>query len=193
MHQSSTLYVAASIPRFIRNTRLAHLRLGSIIGSWAIENPHSMNIVYDVVMLPADEFARAMTYLAVPAMTSPALRRENFNGAYSPKDIKQMVVDGTDPEARQIAVRHFVQEFKLNINRTIYEDNVTVVATVATRDMNATSCTRMMSVPRNAAMATKAAVPSRRSLTGLLRAFPMKDFREGPSITGYPSALISAT
>ena|ERR1700722_5976278 len=181
---SSLTFLAASIPRFVRTAQLSHLRIGAIIGSWAIENKNDLNLVFDVIMLPKHDFMRMRAQLSTPFISSPALSRSGTLGSYIPKDIKQIDISPLERHPHRAAALHFIREFGLDINRTIYADDTSVAATVATRTMNSTSCTRMISAPRKVLRATRAAVPSRRSPTGLLRAFPMNDFREGPTITG---------
>jgi hypothetical protein len=185
-------FTAASIPRFLHRSRLPWLRLEAIIGSWAIEDPHDIHLTYDVIMLPEPEFMRARTCLTTPQISTPALRYDSFTVSYIPKDIKHITIFSWEKDPTREAARHFIKMFGLDINRTIYGDDAKVVATVATRVIKPTSCTRMISAPRKAAIATRAAVPASRSPTGLLRIWPMKDFREGPNNTGYPKSLMSA-
>jgi len=160
-----TIFVAASIPRSMRTTRLSHLPLNVVIGSWAIENDEDMNVVYDVIMLPESEFRRSQIRLGDAHLANPSLSRGNMNTAYSPRDMRKVTVPEGEADPARWAARYFAPLFSLDIHRTIYGDDVTVAASLATSAIKETSWTRTISAPKNAASAVVDAVPASRSPT----------------------------
>ena len=174
----SLTFVAASIPRFIRTSCLSHLGLEAIIGSWAIENKNDINLMYDVIMLPKHEFMRARTHLASPFTTSPALRRGNPFTTYIPSDIKEITLDASRENSWRTAALHFIREFGLDINRTIYAGDTSVAATVARRTAYFEPSGRALSQTENSRTYVINSFRRRRSSAGLLRVWPHKDYRD---------------
>ena len=110
---NSIKYLAASIPRFIRSSRLFYLPRKTIIGSRFIKPDGSIGIVYDIVMLPEREFMRASLYLGSDLGATPELRMSRISPNFVPRDTKIVYVarDEDDPEA--IARDFFIKEFGL--------------------------------------------------------------------------------
>jgi hypothetical protein len=109
-------YLAASIPRSIRAARLRQVRLESIIGSWHRESSPGQFLVYDVVMLPEQEFIRMRAALASTTQGTPSLQQSSVVPPYIPTDTKEFIVPAGEADAFAFAKQHFVQEFKLNNN-----------------------------------------------------------------------------
>lgn len=103
-------YVAASIPRFIRTARLAHVPVNCIIASWHVEQENDLNYIFDIIMLPEREFLRARMYLSTPNI-SPALQRGAFVPSYIPKDIKSVTVPAGEHHPERYARDYFLKEF----------------------------------------------------------------------------------
>ncbi len=157
------VYMAASIPRSMRTARLSYLPLDTIIGSWSIDsNPRQF---FDVIMLPEPDFLRAKLRLGISTLANPTLNLVGFNAGYVPQDTRRVAIPDNVKNPYEYAANKLQQLFNLDIHRTIYPDHPSVEATVTTRDMNLTSWTRKISAPKNADIATTAAVPSSRSST----------------------------
>jgi hypothetical protein len=106
-------FMAASVPRFLRASRLSYLPLKCIIGSWRIEIEDDINLVFNVVMLPADEFTRAKSYLATPTLTTPSLHYGRFAPAYGFKDTKEIIVPADEADPENYAKAYFLEAFNL--------------------------------------------------------------------------------
>ncbi|HUY69133.1 MAG TPA: hypothetical protein VMV79_07515 [Alphaproteobacteria bacterium] len=104
-------YMAASVPRFIRTARLSHLPLNTIIGYWFTKAADNSHYVFDVIMLPALEFLRTKSYLAVPDTASPSLQAGKFAPPYIPKDVKEVTVPSDEADPESFARAHFIKEF----------------------------------------------------------------------------------
>lgn len=112
--QAGIKFVAASVPRYIRNARLFYLGRDTIIGSRLVKN-NSGNLVYDVIMLPEQEFMRAklLLSLAVGQSSSLELTMSKMTPAYSPVDARSFIVPPSDPDPWGAARAHFRELFKL--------------------------------------------------------------------------------
>ncbi len=105
-------YIAASVPRYIRQARLPQMPVQAIIGARLIGN-----MAYDIIMLPEKEFAGAMARLAaaepVGAMNFVPGR---FVPAYSPKDrqVFTPTLESTSDEAAALAKAFFLKQFGLD-------------------------------------------------------------------------------
>ncbi len=104
-------YMAASVPRFVRNARLSHLPAKCIIGCWYIGRENDINVVYDIIMLPEIEFVRARGHLGTPDSAMPSLTRGKFTPPYIPQDIKQVIVPLDQPNPEHYARNYLRQEF----------------------------------------------------------------------------------
>jgi hypothetical protein len=106
-------YMAASILRSIRQSRLGHLPRHVVIGSIAIERKNDLNVIYDVIMLPAAQFMRARSHLAAPA-PSMHLNPGEFSPPYIPHHVKEFMVPSGAPYAEKTAQEHFKKEFGID-------------------------------------------------------------------------------
>jgi len=111
--QASVKFVAASIPRYIRNSRLFYLHRGAIIGSRLHKHGDSVGMLYDIVMLTEREFQRARLYLGMEGFGSPQLSMSKLTPAYISKDAKAFSVPLTDPHPERTAAAYFLKEFGL--------------------------------------------------------------------------------
>lgn len=111
---TSRTYMAASVPRFLRQTRLGYLPLSCIIGSRLLVGDGGSNLIFDIVMLPVQEFQRMRTNVGVQHVVEPSLKAgPSFNPVFVLADSKTFVVpEGVrDPEA--LAKNHFLNLFGL--------------------------------------------------------------------------------
>ena len=107
-------FTAASIPRFIRTSRLWYLRFDTIIGSRMIKHEGQQEgVVYDIIMLPSNEFTRARAYLGVQNMGNIALELFKVTPAYVPQDAQEITVPDTEPDPRDYALKYFLKAFDL--------------------------------------------------------------------------------
>ncbi|MDR3425137.1 MAG: DnaJ domain-containing protein [Alphaproteobacteria bacterium] len=110
---SSKIYMAASIPRSIRAARLGYLPLQAIIGCRFIKKENDLNLVFDIVMLPEDQFLRAKFYLSVPDMMGADLHSGRFMPPYILRDIKEIIVPADEADPEKYAKAYFKKEFRL--------------------------------------------------------------------------------
>jgi hypothetical protein len=106
-------YYAASVPRTMRAARLGHLRTDAVLGCWFFKSAGGSNQVFDVIMLPEAEFARAKNQLIAPAMGSVLQQQGQPTAPYILKDIKEIDVPEGDPNPAQTAAAHFRKAFNL--------------------------------------------------------------------------------
>jgi hypothetical protein len=95
-------YRAASVPRFLRISRLAYLPPQSIIGSHSIPGENGARVVFDVVMLPVEEFQRMRAHIGLQVMPTAALN-----------DMKELAVPPEESDAEVFARNYFQLEFGL--------------------------------------------------------------------------------
>lgn len=106
--------MAASVPRFIRQTRLGYLPLDCIIGSRLTKGDGGASLVFDIVMLPVLEFQRMRTNVGLQQVVSPALNAgTGFNPVFMLADSKQVVVPEGEPDPKAYAKSHFLALFGL--------------------------------------------------------------------------------
>lgn len=106
-------YYAASIPRSIRAARLRQLRLENIVGSWSRESQPGQLAVFDVIMLPAQEFTRARAMLASPDV-GMANERGGMTPPYIPADVKEVTVPDGESDPFAFAKAYFKKAFGLD-------------------------------------------------------------------------------
>ena len=106
-------YMAASVPRYIRNKRLFYLGRDAVIGSKLVKSEGSVGLLYDIIMLPEREFLRARLNLGIEASGSPALEMSNLTPAYIPIDTKEVLVPPTETNPHEYAKTHFQKKYGL--------------------------------------------------------------------------------
>lgn len=107
-------FMAASVPRFIRNSRLFYLPRHAIIGSRLVRPAGSAGMVYDVIMLPEIEFRRLRLYLGTETAAMPELGLSKLTPAYIPIDTKEVFVPAGETDPWHYARDYFVKEFGLS-------------------------------------------------------------------------------
>ena len=105
-------YLATSVPRSVRSSRLGHLRTDAIIGTWHIPNPAGGFQVFDVLMQGEADFIRTKNLLGAPS-ANPSMPGQ-MHPPYVLKDIRQLDVPESDPNPQQTAAAHFRAEFKIS-------------------------------------------------------------------------------
>lgn len=107
-------FFAASVPRYIRNSRLFYLPRAAIIGSRLVQNK-SGGLVYDIIMLPESEFIRAKLLLSLVNAQSNSvdLTMSKITPAYNPVDAKNVTIPPHERDPYNFARDYFIREFKL--------------------------------------------------------------------------------
>ncbi|MGB4100836.1 MAG: J domain-containing protein [Alphaproteobacteria bacterium] len=108
-------YCAASVPRYIRNARLFYLGIHAVIGSRLVQN-NSGGLVYDIIMLPEQEFMRAKLLLSLPVgeTSSVDLSPTKITPAYNPMDAKCVTIPPGTHDPYHYARNWFMEKFGLN-------------------------------------------------------------------------------
>jgi hypothetical protein len=96
-------YMAASVPRYIRQSRAGYLPANCLIGSRTVKGEGGANLSFDIVMLPAPQFLRMKTSVGQQFVIAPTPAPQqglNFNMSFMLTDTKEVTVpEGeTDPE-----------------------------------------------------------------------------------------------
>lgn len=114
MEQLPKRFMAASVPRSLRQQRLGHLPASSIIGSKHQRGKDGGNLVHDIIMLPEPQFVRMKGNVGMQQVVSPGLRAgSDFQPSFVMQDTKTVTVpaDAVDQEA--FARHYFIKEFGL--------------------------------------------------------------------------------
>lgn len=107
-------FVAGSVPRYLRQTKLGHLPTTCVIGSHATRNADGATFAYDVIMLPAPQFQRMRSQVGLQHVVSPTLKAgPAVNPAFVIADAKEVVVPEGEADPEAYARRYFQQLFKL--------------------------------------------------------------------------------
>lgn len=100
-------YIAASVPRYIRLSRLPYLSTSAVIGSWRARQGDDESLIYDVIMLRPVEFNRARINLGLQNPGSPSLDMSKLTPAYIPMDVREVLIPKDDPAPHAYARRTF--------------------------------------------------------------------------------------
>lgn len=112
---ASKTYIAFAIPRFIRSSRLPYIPMSHVIGSRLVGDGKNATIIYDVVMLPEPEFARARMNAGMQHIITPAPHRgEVMPVGVIPTDIKKVVVPSDEEDAFAYAKDYFIKAYHIN-------------------------------------------------------------------------------
>lgn len=105
------VYMACSVPRFVRTARLSYLPPHTIITSYLVRTAGSNGIMYDVIMLPEQEFKRARYYLSGEVSGAPQLTLGKSSAVFIPFDTRQVRVKAVAQHA-QSARDYFLPLFQ---------------------------------------------------------------------------------
>lgn len=105
-------YMAASVPRSVRQQRLGYLPAKCIIGSRVLKGNGGANLYYDVVMLPEPEFVRMRTSMGLQITQAPTMGGA-LSSAATLADTKHVVVPEEESDAEAYARNHFIAAFGL--------------------------------------------------------------------------------
>ena len=112
--QAPRIYMAAPVPRSIRQSRFGHLPTKCIIGTRTSKGDKGSLINVDIVMLPVMEFQRMKMGVSLQHAAAPSLQ---MGGGMQPsfvlKEIRQVSVPPEEPDPEAWAKNHFLREFGL--------------------------------------------------------------------------------
>jgi hypothetical protein len=107
-------YMAASVPRFLRQTSLGYLPLQCVIGSRLVKGAAGANLFFDIIMLPVNEFQRMKNNVGLQHVIAPALKAgPAFKAGFVCADTKEVVVPADEPDPEGYARNYFMLEFGL--------------------------------------------------------------------------------
>jgi hypothetical protein len=106
--------MAASVPRFLRQTKLGYLPFSSIVGSRLLKGDGGINMYFDIVMLPPPEFQRMKTNVGLRHVMAPALKSDaSFQPGFILTDAKTVMVPEDEPDPEGYAKLQFMIMFGL--------------------------------------------------------------------------------
>jgi len=107
-------YVASAIPRFVRTTRLGYIPMRSVIGSRLVGDGKNATIIYDIIMLPEAEFARARMHAGMQHVLAPTPHiGETMPVGVLPSDVKRLRVPEGEQNPEAYARAYFVKAYAL--------------------------------------------------------------------------------
>lgn len=107
-------YMAASVSRYMRQTKLGYVSPRYIIGSRVTKGDGGANLYFDVVMLPPPQFQNMRTSLGARQVYAPSISAEgNFQPGIVLTDIKRVTVPEGEPDPESWAKNYFMKEFGL--------------------------------------------------------------------------------
>ena len=105
-------YMAAPVPRSIRQTRLGHLPLDCVIGTRATKADNGANIIFDIIMLPVPAFQRMRMNVGMQQVVAPTLNMGSAaGGGYVLIDVKQITTPADEPDPQAFATAYFLKAF----------------------------------------------------------------------------------
>ena len=106
--------MAASVPRFLRQTRLGYLPLNCIIGSHTTQGAGGSNLFFDLIMLPVPEFTRMRSNVGLQHVIAPALKAgPSFTPSFVLSNTREVVVPEDEPDPEAFAKNYFLVAFGL--------------------------------------------------------------------------------
>lgn len=106
--------MAASVPRHLRQSRLGYLPMSCIVGSRYLAGDRGANLVHDIIMLPAEQFQRMRTYVALQHVVAPALNMgPDLQSIFVIHDARQVAVPDSEMDADAFARAYFFKVFGL--------------------------------------------------------------------------------
>jgi hypothetical protein len=103
-------YMAAWVPRYLRQTKLAYLPAESVICTQTVRNDGGQNIYTDLIMLPVKDFKRMQGYIGLQLAAAPT-PVGSFDPVFAVKGAKQVVVPENQPNPEAYARAYFLIEF----------------------------------------------------------------------------------
>jgi len=110
--QRARRFVAAAIPRDIRQQRLPFLNRDAIIGVQASTTSSSLKDYVDIIMLPEEHYARAKSYLATPGMIF-SMRFGSADTPFVPRNVWMVRVPDDIEDVQAYARNYFLEKFGL--------------------------------------------------------------------------------
>ncbi|HEV7454003.1 MAG TPA: hypothetical protein VGO07_01970 [Candidatus Saccharimonadales bacterium] len=102
------------MPRFLRTARLSYLPTHSIIGSRYIKGADGGNLIFDIVMLPVEQFQRMRSNVGLQHVAAPALKLgPQLAPSFVLADAKEVIVPCDEPDPENFAKNYFMKAFGL--------------------------------------------------------------------------------
>jgi len=109
-------FMAGTVPRFLRQARLAYLPSRCVIGSRLTVGANGANLYFDIVMLPEPEFVRMRSNVGLQHVVAPALKAgPTFNPGFVIVDARYVVVPDEEPDPETYARNYFITLFGLDV------------------------------------------------------------------------------
>ena len=106
--------MAASVPRYLRQNRLGYLPLSSIVGSRLLKGRNGANLVFDIIMLPVNEFQRMKTNVGMQHVSAPVLNAgPGMMPSFMLTDAKEVIVPAGEADPERFAKEYFMKVFGL--------------------------------------------------------------------------------
>ena len=108
-------YVASVVPRFIRTSRLGYVPMSHVIGSRLVGDGKNATIIYDILMLPEPEFARARMHAGMQHVIAPTPHRgETMPVGVIPSDVKRVTVPDDEADPFAYAKAYFLKAYGID-------------------------------------------------------------------------------
>jgi len=101
------IFIAASVPRSIRQKRLSYIRLDDVIAS-----VRRGDMYYDIIIFNPLTFDRARKYMAYVNQGMPSLEKSADQFVYIPQEVHKVVVPQDEQNPYGYALRYFKEIWK---------------------------------------------------------------------------------
>lgn len=106
--------MAGSVPRFLRQSRLAYIPAQCIIGSKQQTGDGKTNLIFDFVMLPMQEFTRMRSQVGLQHVIAPGPKiGPTLNPGFVITNVKEVTVPEEEPDPENYAKTYFMLQFGL--------------------------------------------------------------------------------
>lgn len=108
-------YIASSVPRYLRQTKMGSLPINCIIGSYG-HGEGDTRLIFDIIMLPAQSFQRVRNSMGaqLDLTLTPRPGGSAFMPSFIPKDAKEVTVPEGEGDPETYARDYFIKLFGLN-------------------------------------------------------------------------------
>lgn len=105
-------YMAASVPRAVRQSRLGYLPLNCVIGTKYIRGNDGQNFIFDIIMLPARDFQKMRMYIGLQHIVTPELTMGgSYQSSFAIGDARAVTVEPGEGDPADIAGKYFKAMF----------------------------------------------------------------------------------
>lgn len=108
-------YMAAAVPRAMRQSRLGYLPLNCVLGSQSSKGPNGDNRIFDIIMLPAKEFMRMKSYIGLQHLMAPELKMGSFQPGFVLRNVKSVTVPQGEDAPEDYARARLMEQFGVKL------------------------------------------------------------------------------